>query len=246
MQRKCNEKNDWPNGFYRLRWSSSMPMYGSLCRGLFRTSKNPYACFSRSGSYDKKTHWPKLGREGCANEDVSRASCHQCLWAVRPKSFIKWRQCFTPLVSCLSTLSAIAWENRWRRFASSRFFSATANSHLQYTRWNSVDVYVYVYIYLYIYTYIYYIYLERSWDVLTDAYYSNLNQHPNWSHQLRPWHIRIGDYVQVGPLQGPTESYVSDRKGALNIKILWITLNSLTKPDSMFSIEKLWMKSRII
>ena len=165
MQRKCNEKNDWPNGFYRLRWSSSMPMYGSLCRGLFRTSKNPYACFSRSGSYDKKTHWPKLGREGCANEDVSRASCHQCLWTVRPKSFIKWRQCFTPLVSCLSTLSAIAWENRWRRFASSRFFSATANSHLQYTRWNSVDVYVYVYIYIYLYIYIYtYIYI--SWKVL--------------------------------------------------------------------------------
>ena len=99
-------------------------------------------------------------------------------------------------------------------------------------------MYMYIYISIYIYTYIY-IYLERSWDVLTDAYYSNLNQHPNWSHQLRPWHIRIGDYVQVGPLQGPTESYVSDRKGALNIKILWITLNSLTKPDSMFSIEKL-------
>ena len=108
-----------------------------------------------------------------------------------------------------------------------------------------VCICIYIYIYIYIYTYIY-IYLERSWDVLTDAYYSNLNQHPNWSHQLRPWHIRIGDYVQVGPLQGPTESYVSDRKGALNIKILWITLNSLTKPDSMFSIEKLWMKSRII
>ena len=166
MQRKCNEKNDWPNGFYRLRWSSSMPMYGSRFAEVpLRHQKIPMLASADLAAMTKKTHWPKLGREGCANEDISRASCHQCLWTLMPKSFIKWRQCFTPLVSCLSTPLCDCLRKQVTKICiitsllSNRQLAPTVHKVAQR---GCVCVYIYIHTHIYIYTGIYNI----SWKVL--------------------------------------------------------------------------------